>query len=155
MRSILILSLVLFVISLTAQKPGPRHGNQAHKHEKASTEKLEAQKIAFFTTKLELSPQEAQAFWPVYNEYSAAKKNIRMQGKEKPNLQEISNEEAELLIEEHLARKQKELEIDQEYVVKFKQVLPSKKVIHIFILERRFKEEMLRHVRKRLNSEGK
>lgn len=30
---------------------------------------IKAQKIAFFTEKLSLTPEEAQRFWPVYNLY--------------------------------------------------------------------------------------
>src|SRR5216684_7922507 len=31
---------------------------------------LEAMKIAFFTRRLDLTPEEAQLFWPIYNRYS-------------------------------------------------------------------------------------
>lgn len=32
--------------------------------------KLEAQRIAYITNKLDLSSEESIKFWPVYNEYS-------------------------------------------------------------------------------------
>ena len=32
-------------------------------------EKIQSLKIAFITQKLQLTPDEAQKFWPVYNQY--------------------------------------------------------------------------------------
>jgi hypothetical protein len=39
-------------------------------------EKLKSQRIAFFTEKLELTPAEAEKFWPVYNAYSEEKEKM-------------------------------------------------------------------------------
>jgi hypothetical protein len=36
-------------------------------------EQFKSQKIAFITEKLNLTPKEAQAFWPVYNQYEIEK----------------------------------------------------------------------------------
>ena len=32
--------------------------------------RLEALKIAYITKKMDLSPEEAQKFWPIYNQYA-------------------------------------------------------------------------------------
>ena len=32
--------------------------------------RLEALKIAYITKRLDLSPEEAQKFWPIYNQYA-------------------------------------------------------------------------------------
>lgn len=32
-------------------------------------EEIKSQKIAFFTNKIGLTPEEAQVFWPIYNSY--------------------------------------------------------------------------------------
>ena len=39
--------------------------------------RLEAYKIAYLTKKLNLSPQEAQQFWPIYNKYQQEIKSAR------------------------------------------------------------------------------
>jgi len=41
-----------------------------------SDEKLESLRIAFLTKQLNLSPEEAQGFWPVYNEYTRDAKKL-------------------------------------------------------------------------------
>ena len=40
-------------------------------------EKIEQLKIAFITKHLKLTTEEAQKFWPVYNQYEAEKKQVR------------------------------------------------------------------------------
>ena len=41
-------------------------------------EKLESARVAFITTRLDLKPEQAQKFWPVFNVYSDSReKNLR------------------------------------------------------------------------------
>ncbi|ULQ52491.1 hypothetical protein [Flavihumibacter fluvii] len=54
----------VFTAGLQAQQP--RDG-----------ERLEALKIAYLTKKLNLTTEEAQRFWPVYNQYMADLKKVR------------------------------------------------------------------------------
>jgi hypothetical protein len=53
----------------------------------ANRERLEAYKIAFFTKRLNLTPGEAQKFWPLYNEYQETKTRIQL---ERQSLAQIS-----------------------------------------------------------------
>ena len=54
--------------SLGAQAPSQKGNHQQMK------ERLQAEHIAFLTEKLELTPEEAQVFWPVYNKAKAEQK---------------------------------------------------------------------------------
>lgn len=40
-------------------------------------ERIKAFKVAFITEKLDLTPKEAQGFWPIYNKYSDDSDKIR------------------------------------------------------------------------------
>ncbi len=55
-------------------------------------ERLQALKIAYLTKKLDLSPEEAQRFWPIYNQYTTDIRTIRQEQKQK-NGTEIEVEE--------------------------------------------------------------
>src|SRR5438477_13202007 len=54
--------------------------------------RLEALKIAYLTKKLDLSSEEAQRFWPVYNKYIEEIRGVRKEQKEK-NLGELDAED--------------------------------------------------------------
>ena len=71
MKKLIFISFITFFsfVVLSAQEkhgPGPE-----------IFEKIKAEKISFFTSKLDLTPAEAQAFWPVYNEYEKKKFDIQ------------------------------------------------------------------------------
>jgi hypothetical protein len=70
------------------QPPPPRPMN------KEQRERLELFSIQFITKKLNLTPAEAEKFWPVYNEQKAASRNLMQTAKE----DEIAFQEAMLVI---------------------------------------------------------
>jgi hypothetical protein len=61
---------------------------------KQQREKLELFKIQFVTKKLNLTPAEAEKFWPLYNEQKEASRNLMQTAKE----DEIAFQEAMLVI---------------------------------------------------------
>ena len=150
MRIILVTILSLACLTVFGQRDD-HEGRQGNHPRKMSHEQLESLKIAFLTKKLDLSPEEAQGFWPVYNEYSEKKREFRSRKKERQNIQDLDEAQANEMIEKILNDKQKELDLDKTYVARFKEVLPAQKVIMVFALERKFKDEMLKDVRRRLN----
>jgi len=67
------LAFCLLLVSVHAQPPeGRRKGPDDHEMKwdhKANRANIEMFKIKFVTEQLSLTPQEAQAFWPIYNEH--------------------------------------------------------------------------------------
>ena len=102
-------------------------------------EDREAKKIAYISTSLDLTPEEAKDFWPVYNEMEEERKEIRKQYKDvRPRdkkLEEMSDEEVEKLLSSMMEMKQKELDLKKKYHEKFKAVLPVKKVAKLYHAE--------------------
>ncbi len=110
--------------------------------------KIESMKIGFITEKLQLTPEEAQVFWPVYNQYESERKAIREStlGKYKDDgikLEEMNDQQADQLINDHIAFRSKEVELQKKYVAEFKKVLPVKKVAKLMTIEEQFKKQLL------------
>tara|TARA_B110000467_G_C18096191_1_gene354627 strand:+ start:223 stop:693 length:471 start_codon:yes stop_codon:yes gene_type:complete len=114
------------------------------KGKEVKRENKKAEKIAFISTKLELTVAEAEKFWPVYNESEAEfkllKKEHRAAMGEKKKISEMSDTEVERLLDTGLEIQQKELEIRKKYLVKFKEVLPIKKVAKLTRIEHEFRK---------------
>jgi hypothetical protein len=107
--------------------------------------RLEALKIAYLTNKLNLSPEEAQKFWPIYNQYSLELKIARMKA--------INNKSSEIELDENL------LNIRKKYSTLFSQVLPPAKVDTFFKSEKEFghfveKEMERRQLRQQLKQQN-
>lgn len=133
---------------------------QIKKDSASRKENIESMKIAFITQKLELTPQEAQQFWPVYNQYNEKtkelKKKRRQENREaRSNFDELSDKEVEQLINNDLATRQKELDLQKEYNEKFKAVLPIKKVAKLYAAEEQFKIVLINKLKDRTERHGK
>jgi len=113
-------------------------------------EKIESKKIAFITQRLDLSPSEAQSFWPIYNEYNDKLKAVRDQNRlEGNNFSDLTDQEADNLLTSILLKEQQELDLKNEYINKMKTVISTKKVAQLYLLERRFHEEIISRIKER------
>ena len=114
------------------------------KGKEVKRENKKAEKIAFISTKLELTVAEAEKFWPIYNaseaEFKLLKKEHRAAMGEKKKISEMSDNEVEKLLDTGLEIQQKELDIRKKYLVKFKEVLPIKKVAKLTRIEHEFRK---------------
>lgn len=114
--------------------------------------KVEQAKIAFLTQKLQLTTAEAERFWPVYNEYRnklrEARKGRREEARGMKGVETLSDKEAEEMLTDLLAGEQKMLEVRKEYLVKFKQVIPVKKVIMLLQAEKEFNKELISFIKR-------
>lgn len=115
-------------------------------------EKIEAQKIAFITNAIDLTTEEAQQFWPVYNEFSDKTDAIRQKKRSnfevvKENWDEISDSELDKTMSSMFDYEQEELDLKKSYHEKFKSVLSVKKVAKLYRAEEMFKRELLKRMR--------
>ena len=111
-------------------------------------EQFQADKVAFISQKMDLSVKEAEAFWPIYNEYSKAsdeahKEMMAAVGKIH-KASELTDAEASAAIDALLAAQKKENELMAQYTAKFKKVLPVKKVAAFFDAEDAFRKHLFR-----------
>ena len=116
---------------------------------------IESQKIAFLTKDLDLSPEEAQDFWPVYNQYSKEMKAFhdkRREGPKKLNkdLSNLSDKELEKMLDNMIDGfeqiQTQEIDIKKKYHTEFKKVLSIQQVAILYRSERKFKGELLRRL---------
>ncbi|MCE2846681.1 MAG: hypothetical protein LW707_06565 [Sphingobacteriales bacterium] len=117
-------------------------------------EEIESMRIAFFTRKLQLSPDEAKVFWPVFNSYTDEMSTLRHEhGKKmrssREKIDNLNAAEIEKLADEEIAFGQQELDIRKKYHAQFKQVLPAKKVVMLYHAEDEFKRELIGRLRER------
>ncbi len=122
----------------------------------AKKEKIEVLKVAFITKKVNLTSKEAQVFWPLYNELSdklEANQTYVRQYLKSVNKPEISEKEAEELINADITALKKEAELHKEYYEKFKKILPRTKVAQLRIAEQEFRKEILQHIKNKKGRE--
>ena len=116
-------------------------------------QKIRSEKIAFLTTELQLTPEEAQSFWPIYNEFEKARFEIHMQKRHMEhntmeNLAGLNDDELKNISVEFVGLFQKEADLMKTYNTKFFKTLPAKKVVLFYDVENNFRSHMLKEYRK-------
>lgn len=138
-----VILLLLFSINSFAQSndapppgPPPRDGKM--------DDKIQSMKIAFITQQLDLTPEESQKFWPVFNQFEKEMKALRDNRKDgPPNFDSMNDKEVEKFVDDEVMRRQKEIDVMKKYNAQFKQVLPIRKVAKLYGAQEAFKHELL------------
>ena len=148
----LVFLLILFWSAVSAQYRGDPGQNPTDRRQK-----IETYKIGFITEKLNLTPQEAQKFWPVYNEYQSKKQDMQKKlvskYKDYRTTKEVTEKQATELIDSSLNAMQANLDLAREYYGKLKAILPPQKIVALFTAERQFRRELLQRLANRNNHE--
>lgn len=113
-----ILLILTFALSLIA----PAMAQQDDPKDAAS--RVQALKIAYLTKKLNLSPEEAQRFWPVYNKYEDEIRLANQEFRQRPGSE--------------LDREEKILNIRKRFNGEFTKALNAEKVSTFFRVEKEF-----------------
>jgi hypothetical protein len=144
MKNIFIAALLLCLpFFVSAQRQGGRG------------DEIEAYKISYLKEKLDLSPEEAKIFWPIYNAWQSEQNSLRAERKEKlisfrkiAEIDDLSDTEVQTLINNELNFKQRDLNIEKKYYSKLKTSLPIKTVGKYYRAQETFKRELLSRYRK-------
>jgi len=97
--------------------------------------RLEALKIAYLTKKLDLSTEEAQRFWPIYNQYTEEIRQTRLDA--------IKDHWDEIRLEENI------LNIRKKYNTEFGKALSPDKVNMFFKSEKEFGNFVQKEIERR------
>lgn len=145
----IILLMLLFSANSFAQIRGERQQDNMR-------QKIEAQKVAFITNKLDLTPEEAQSFWPLYNEFEIKRKSIQKELVIAPppppeEIWQMSDKEAEEMIQGYFLQAQTMLDLKIEFYKKIKNVISVKKIIILFEAEKEFKRILIEKIQEHRN----
>lgn len=138
LKALVVSALMMLAFSAGAQeKSCDKHNNWK--------EKMEAEKVAFITNRLNLSADEAQKFWPVYNaqnkkiaeSFDAIRKSykaLKLAIKEGKDEKEVNS-----LLENYLKEKENNASLAVEAMKAYKKVLSADKVAKLFVAEEDFR----------------
>ena len=131
MKPLFTIMIMLFSVAGTAiaqqQQPDPKQ-----------EEKIQTLEIAFISRKLNLTTDEAQKFWPVYNEYKRDMRQVMINQKNNPNKDVVDND-------------QRILDVRKKYRARFVGVIGQPRMNNFFQAEREFRGVLLNQLKNRPN----
>ena len=144
-KTIIITSIFLFcVLSVFGQA------------KKEIKEKIRSLKIAYLSNQLNLTSNEAERFWPIYNAYDKEQHLLRIKFrleirkaiKEKGNIDMLSEEKAENLLLLKLKNDKKIYESKKDFINKIQKVISYKKIIKLQLAEIEFGRKIMNKYKK-------
>jgi hypothetical protein len=131
---------LIFLTELSAQNP--------------NLERLNAYKIGFITKRLNLTSQEAEKFWPVYNENQEKKNKIQRERMEinrnfNQNELNMSDKEMSEAADKIVNLEMREAELAQEFHGKIKTVLSPVKVLRLYQAENQYRMQLLKELQEK------
>ena len=115
-------------------------------------QRIMSEKIAFLTMELGITPKEAQAFWPVYNqveqERDEAVRKVFQTFKEMEDAVAAGKSEKEVskLLNNYLDALEKQGDIESKAAEKYAKVLPMEKVAKLYVGEEKFRRQQIRRL---------
>ena len=148
---------VLLAFSVSAFGQGNVQGNMGD-FAKQWQERLESEKIAFLTNEMSLTPKEAQAFWPVYNQAQKEQRNaIENSMKTYMELDKaLRDGKTGKEVNDLLDRYTKAIDAQNsasKYVKEYLKILPAEKVAKLFIGEEKFRQSQIQRLRQPMGAQ--
>ena len=150
-----LLSLVLLLAAApAAHAQGGLGGGGVRKGQRLA--QLENAKIAFITNRVTLTQDQAQRFWPLYNEFSDRRRDLNRSGRllRRDATDGLTDQQIRETFTQSFALRQQELNLEKEYFEKFQKVISLRQVAQLFQAERDFTKEVIKRVAGRPGLKG-
>ncbi len=129
--------LTVGLLSVFAIKPAMLQGA-------GNGDRIEALRIAYISEQLNLTPDEAQKFWPVYNAYKSDLKAVMQK----------YPVGSQLTADQQLALEQQKLDLKVKYKPQFESALGTLKLNQLYNLEHKFQEKLKEIREQRMQQKG-
>jgi hypothetical protein len=110
---------------------------------------LDNARIAFITSRVVLTQDQAQRFWPVYNEFIAKRRDLnhaaRLLRRDADNAN-LGDAQLRENFNQDFAIRQQQLNLEKDYFERVQKVLSLRQVAQLYQAERDFTKEVLRRV---------
>ncbi|MET4105229.1 hypothetical protein [Hymenobacter sp. UYP22] len=142
-------SLLLFCLLAALPLAEARAQGGLRRQERLS--QLENARIAYLTEKIALTPDQAQKFWPLYNEFTAKRRDLsrRLRQLRPVTTDGLSDQQVKESLNQSFVLRQQEIMLEKDYFERFQRVISVRQVGQLALAERQFTREVLKRVANR------
>ncbi len=123
---------------------------------KEKREKVKALKVAYITEQLELTSDEAQKFWPIYNAFDENQSELRHEKMraildrfQPGNVEKLSEKDASNLLVQMEKIEEDLFNLKKKFIKDLQGVISAKKIIKLKKAEEDFNRELLKQMREK------
>jgi Spy/CpxP family protein refolding chaperone len=116
-------------------------------------ERIKAQKVAFITDRLELTSDEAQKFWPIYNAFEDKTNALRntdlRELRSAMKKENLSEREAQAVLDKFMAYEDKMYQSKKQLIIDLGKAIPPQKIIALKSAEDAFNRMLMERLKQR------
>jgi hypothetical protein len=130
--------LILFLISMSSMA-----------QDQKSMDRIRAARIALITERLNLTPDQAEKFWPVYRQYEMERREIRKEfrdARQNVDMKNLTEEQSQQLVRKSLEMKQNELNLEKDYSRRLSEVISTQQLFKLKSAEKDFQQMLLKRI---------
>lgn len=148
MKNIKFTTLLLLFLSVASySQPGKFKEKLQQKKEQ-----VKSMKIAYITSELDLTPDEAAKFWPLYNDFEEKQREIRQEKiknymDRSQSSDKLTEKEATTLINQMETAEEDLHQLRKKFISNLKGVLPATKILKLKKAEDEFSKKLLQQYR--------
>jgi len=146
-QSKIIFFCILFFSTIAFAQPGSRLKERMQQKK----EQLKSMKIAFITSELNLTPDEATKFWPLFNAFEDKQRDIKKDKvknyMDRIDSDKLSEKEASVLLAQMESTEDELFQSRKKFVSSLKSVLPAVKILKLKKAEEEFSKKLLQQYR--------
>lgn len=107
-------------------------------------EKLESARVAFITNRIDLKPEQAEKFWPLYNQYQEKRSNMmsEISSLNQKSNSSISDVEAKEVINSRLSMQQQMLDMEKKFMQEVQEVISPAQAVKLHDINRQFTRQL-------------
>lgn len=142
--------MTLAVMTISLNCAAQRRGGQDH----GWWDRVKSEKIAFLTAEMNLTPAEAQVFWPVYNQADNERFKCQetvfsaFRALEEAVKEGKSEKELTALVKAYTKASVEAQGVDSKYLNEYMKILPGSKVAKLCLGEEKFRQQQIFKLRR-------
>jgi Spy/CpxP family protein refolding chaperone len=143
--------LYIFILGIFSLSAAAQEDEVPPQQDQTAKEKIKAARIGLITQRLGLTTEQAEKFWPIYNEFASKRqelvKEYRQAERTAPSTSDPKQQEA--LVNLGLKLKQEEVALEKEYSGKMLNVISAQQILNLHQAEKDFRKIILNQLQQR------
>lgn len=146
-HSKIIILFILLISTISFAQPGSRIKERMQQKK----EQVKSMKIAFITSELNLTPDEATKFWPLFNAFEDKQRELKQERiknyMDRIDSDKLTEKEASTLLTQMENTEDELFQLRKKFVANLKGVLPAVKILKLKKAEEEFSKKLLQQYR--------
>jgi hypothetical protein len=144
--------IIIVFILLTGKYAFGQDETEPIQKDPKAMEKIQALRTAYISERLNLTPEQAEKFWPIYHEFTQERAKLRQEFKAAQRTVTTDNQDPKTqqnLVNLGLEIKQKELNLEKDYSGRLLNVINAQQVMSLRKAEQGFRELLINQLQQR------